>query len=126
MYLDKSCGPGVSGISTKVLKAAHEELASVVTELFNKCIETKTIPNEWKLAVVTSLCKSKGIKTDLNNYRGISVLPPLGKLFEKVLATQIIIYFNLFVKRQHGFRAFYSCESALHEFISFLNETRNH
>ena len=67
--LDTSCGPGVSGISTKVLKAAHEELAPVVTELFNKCIETKTIPNEWKLAVVTPLYKSKGIKTDLNNYR---------------------------------------------------------
>ena len=126
--LDTSCGPGVSGISTKVLKAAHEELAPVVTELFNKCIETKTIPNEWKLAVVTPLYKSKGIKTDLNNYRGISVLPPLGKLFEKVLATQIIIYFNmnnLFFNGQHGFRAFHSCESALHELISFLNETKN-
>ena len=44
---------------------------------------------------VTPLYESKDIKTDLNNYRGISVLPPLGKLFEKVLATQIIIYFNL-------------------------------
>ena len=56
------------------------------------------------------------------------MLPPLGKLFEKVLATQIIIYFNmnnLFFNGQHGFRAFHSCESALHELISFLNETKN-
>ncbi len=76
-------------------KAAHEELAPSVTELFNKCIETKIVPNEWKLAKVTPLYKLKGIKTDLNNYRDISVLPPLGKLFEKVRATQIIIYFNM-------------------------------
>jgi hypothetical protein len=126
--LDTSCGPGVSGISTKILKAAHEELAPSVTELFNKCIETKIVPNEWKLAKVTPLYKLKGIKTDLNNYRDISVLPPLGKLFEKVRATQIIIYFNmnnLFFNGQHGFRAFHSCESALHELISFLNETKN-
>ncbi len=109
-------------------KAAHEELAPSVTELFNKCIETKIVPNEWKLAKVTPLYKLKGIKTDLNNYRDISVLPPLGKLFEKVRATQIIIYFNmnnLFFNGQHGFRAFHSCESALHELISFLNETKN-
>jgi hypothetical protein len=42
----------------------------LVTDLFNKCIESKTIPDEWNLAVVTPLYKSKGIKTDLNNVYG--------------------------------------------------------
>ena len=70
--------------------------------------------------MVTPLYESKDIKTDLNNYRGISVLPPLGKLFEKVLATKIINYFNinnLFFNGQHGFREHHSCETALHELI---------
>ena len=44
----------------------------------------------FKTAVVTPLYKNKGDNTDLNNYRGISVLPPISKIFEKILATQII------------------------------------
>ena len=60
-------------------------------------------------------------KDDLNNYRGISVLTPLNKVFEKLLSDQIKYYFDsngLFDLNQHGFRAGHSCESALHEVIS--------
>jgi hypothetical protein len=42
----------------------------------------------------------------MNNYRGISILPPIAKLMEKLLATQIRDYFesnNLFYSGQHGF-----------------------
>jgi retron-type reverse transcriptase len=45
-----------------------------------------------------------------------------------LLATQITIYFNinkLFFNGQHGFRNNHSCETALHELISYLNEARN-
>ena len=63
----------------------------------------------------------KGDVSDLNNYRAISVLPPVNKLFEKICASQIRAYFEqggLFYQGQHGFRAGHSCESALHEIIS--------
>lgn len=126
--LDSTTGPGVSGIPVKVLKHSHTEIAPAITNLFNQCIATQTIPDEWKLAVVTPLFKSKGAATDMNNYRGISVLPPLGKLFEKILALQIIIYFNmknLFYDGQYGFRNDHSCETALHDLISKLNKIRN-
>lgn len=52
--------------------------------------------DEWKCAIVTPLHK-KGKLDDLNNYRGISVLPPLNKVFEKVLAQQIRDYFDSFL-----------------------------
>ena len=39
----------------------------------------------------------KFIVSDLNNYRGISILPPLNKIFEKILATQIRNYLNLII-----------------------------
>jgi hypothetical protein len=61
----------------------------------------------------------------LNNYRGISVLPPIAKIFEKILATQISIYLslnNILFAGQHGFRNGHSCETALHELISDLNK----
>lgn len=57
----------------------------------------------------------------MNQYRGISILPLLAKIFEKVLANQIKDYFihnNLLFSGQHGFREAHSCESALHGIIS--------
>jgi hypothetical protein len=76
--------------------------------------------NEWKNAIVTPLHK-KGALDDMNNYRGISVLPIAAKIFEHVLSIQIKQYFssnNLFSEHQHGFRTAHSCETTLHEIIS--------
>ena len=126
--LDSSSSPGVSGLPVKVLKHIGLSLAPVLTELFNFCIETQQIPLEWKEAVVTPLIKKKKLSLfDLNNYRGISVLPPIAKIFEKILATQITIYLNMnkmLFSGQHGFRAAHSCETALHELLSDINSIR--
>ena len=72
--------------------------------------------------------KSKGDTSDVNNYRGISVLSPLAKIFEKFLVTRLRAYFNqntLLCAVQHGLRSSHSCETALHELISDLNVNRN-
>ena len=64
----------------------------------------------------------------MNNYRGISVLPPITKIFEKILSMQIIEYLNensILFKGQHGFRNGHSCETALHEIITEINDIRN-
>ena len=56
------------------------------------------------------------------------MLPPIAKIFEKILAMQISIYLNcnnILFSGQHGFRNGHSCETALHELISYLNENRN-
>ena len=45
--------------------------------------------------MVGPLYKNKGEPKDLNSYRGISVLPPFAKIFEKIVAMQITIYLNL-------------------------------
>ena len=92
-----------------------------MSELFNFCITNNCLPNEWKFAMVTPLYKNKGDLSDFNNYRGISVLSPFAKLFERVIQRQILDYFNsnkLFHESQHGFRSGFSCETALHELIS--------
>ena len=125
--LDSSSGAGISGISSKVLKKSSPILIPIIARLFNQCIATNKIPTEWKTAVVSPIFK-KGQTDEINNYRGISVLPPLAKIFEKILATQIIIYLNInkiLFCGQHGFRADHSCETALHELLSDLNNIRD-
>ena len=120
--LDIASGPGVSGLPTKLFKPCPPLLLSTITTLFNDCINSATIPIDWKSALVTALHKGKRSNTeDVNNYRSIAVLPPLAKAFEKIITHQISIYFNinnLLFSGQHGFRTGHSCETALHEIIT--------
>lgn len=126
--LSTTSGSGASGLSSKVLKAAANQLTSIVRDLFNTCIETCEIPDEWKLGIVTPIFKNKGSNEDMNNYRGITVISPIAKLFEKILATQITSYLNensILFNGQHGFRYGHSCETALHEIISEMNRIKD-
>ena len=117
--LSSSGSPGVSGIPVTILKNCATLLADPLTKLFNSCISSSTFPNEWKCAIVTPLFK-KGPMDECDNYRGISVLPPVSKVFEKILASRITKHFednNLFTSQQHGFRANHSCETALQSIL---------
>lgn len=119
--LDDSSSPGISGIPVVLLKACAKHIAPFLCQLFNECVRQSRFPDEFKFALVSPLFKNKGTAQDMNNYRGISVLPPIGKLFEKILAEQLRIYFEvngLLFNGQHGFRESHSCETALHEIIS--------
>ena len=61
-----------------------------------------------------------GTRDELYNYRGISILQVIEKLFERVLCSQITSHFesnSLFVNQQHGFRTNHSCETALNSII---------
>ena len=45
-------------------------------------------PSDWKMAKVTPIFKN-GSKSDLNNYRPISVIPTVAKIFEKIISDQL-------------------------------------
>jgi hypothetical protein len=124
--LSSDTSPGVSNIQAVVLKLVARVLPPHLADLFNLCIKCCKMPDEWKSAVVTPLFKGKGDRSDVNNYRGISVLPPIAKIL-KSFGFKIFTNYknNLFFNGQHGFRAGFSCESALHELISDLNVARD-
>ena len=59
-------------------------------------------------------------------FRGISVLLPIAKEFEKILAIQVTIYLNLnevFFLGQHGFKRDPSYKTSLHEIFHVLMKT---
>ena len=78
----------VEGINGKILKDALSIAYIPLTHLFNLIIQTNNIPNSWKRSVVVPLHKG-GKKSDLNNYRPISLLPTPVKIFEKLLCIKI-------------------------------------
>ena len=87
--------------------------------MFNS-LDNACIPDEWKFAFVHPLFKGKGNIDERDNYRGISILPPIAKVFERIVSSQVVSYFetnSLFVGEQHGFRANHSCETALQSIL---------
>jgi len=120
--------PGIDNIPWKFYLENIDILAPHIIKLFNLVLKTNVMPKDWKCALVTPLYKSKGSKQDCNNYRGISVLSPIAKLFEIVLSRQLNLYLSknkFIVENQHGFREGFSCESALHELFNDLNLARD-
>ena len=76
-------------IPTKVLKKSATHLAFPLTDIFNLALATHTFPNDLKIALVTPLYKGKGEKCSIDNYRPISTISPIAKVFETILADKI-------------------------------------
>ena len=119
--LNEKSSPGVTGIEGSILKASSTAIAQPITDLFNLCIETNKIPDEWKISFITPVFKGKGSKSQVGNYRPISILPPLAKIFEKLISIQIYDFMSnngMLHESQFGFRRHLSCELALNTVIN--------
>jgi hypothetical protein len=89
--------------------------AIIRTSRENRLHNRGIFPSAWKKAIVTPVYK-KGNKFNMNNYRPISILPVVSRVFERLLSVQLSNYIEsnqLFSPYQHGFRTARSCQSAL-------------
>ena len=84
-----SCGHDC--ISTALLKQIKTEISPSITLIVNQCLTTGIFPNRLKIAKVVPVFK-KGDKDLLNNYRPISMLPSISKIFETVIYNQLYEY----------------------------------
>lgn len=85
-----------------------------LTKIINALIIRGSFPSAWKHATVTFIFKS-GDLNNVNNYRPISLFPVLSEVVEKVVAQQPTAFLQskeLLSKRQHGFKARLSTETA--------------
>src|SRR3989442_5486230 len=107
---------GHDDIPAKFLKRWAPFLAYNIMILFNFSIAINAFPSSWKMANVTAVYKKKGSRSEVENYRAISVLPVLGRLLERTVAIQLQSYcnaHNIIPIQQFGFRKFSSCELAV-------------
>lgn len=81
------------GLSVNLISNVIDILAPYLACLFNVSIDSGVFPDLMKCSKVVPLYKS-GKKTDPGNYRPVSVLPVLSKVFEKIMLNQMIEYFN--------------------------------
>jgi len=120
--LNSKSAPGSIGIEANVFKECSDELTPIICELFNLCLKQNSIPHEWKTSHITPIYKGKGNKSSLENYRPISIISPLSKVFESVIGAKMRFYFeskNILHQDQNGFREGRSCHLALNTIIDF-------
>ena len=117
--------PGPDTISPRVLKEAKCELIKPLTLLFNKSLQSGSMPDDWKLANVTPIFK-KGNKTLPSNYRPISLTSVVCKMLETLIRDKLVSHLegnNLLKNTQHGFRNKRSCLTNLLDFsYDILNQ----
>lgn len=102
----KSAGP--DEIPMKIIKDSEPTLSSFYHKLFQMILKERKIPEIWKQAKIRPLHK-KGNKLDINNYRPISNLCSLSKVFEKCILEyiddlQMRAGVDLTGDWQHGFK----------------------
>jgi hypothetical protein len=106
-------------ISNHLLKELKMELLLPITNIINLSIKQGIFPETLKIAKIVPLFKS-GEKNEANNYRPISLLPVLSKLYEKSIYSQLSEYFeeHFLTKYQYGFR---SKRETSHCILNYLN-----
>ena len=113
---------GKDEISNKLLKSIKDEIAKPLTIIINQSLKTGVFPDALKIAKVKPLYK-KGDNFCLNNYRPISLLPTISKIFERVMFTQLYSYLNannLLSEQQYGFRSQHSTELACVKLVDYI------
>lgn len=99
--------PGVDGIQNVLLKNLPENALDGILKLFNACIEFNHWPSSFKEAKVIPIPKPGKDAGKSSNYRPISLLNTLGKLFEKIINVRIMSFAeenNILNEEQFGFR----------------------
>ena len=82
-----------AGIPAKILKINYDIFAPILCEDFNKGIDNSNFLNYLKCAEIKPTFK-KDDRTEKENYRPVSLLPVVSKIYEKVLYRKIDAYFN--------------------------------
>ena len=113
--LDVKKSQGYDNLSVRLLKDSAHFLAPPLTYIFNLSLRKGIFPDSLKVARVTPLYK-KGSKDDPGNYRPISVLPVIGKVFEKLVNVRVMDFLEsqqILYKHQYGFRKKFSTKLSL-------------
>ena len=70
-------------------------IAPILTKFYNVSVETETVISDWTLSKVTPIYTGKGSKDEADNYRPISLISHIMKIFEKEIKLQVMGYLEI-------------------------------
>lgn len=113
---------GDDNIGARLIKDAKTTISPILTKIINKGYLLNTFPDCMKRAVIKPIHKKESTD-DISNYRPISILPILSKVFERAAVDQLVEYLEtnkLLCKNQHAYRKKHSTVTCLVEVLNYV------
>ena len=107
LNLKNGKSPGEDLVTNEFLKYSLQFILPFYVNMFNAVLASGNIPETWTSGIIVPIYKKKGDPTDPSNYRGITLLSVLGKVFTKMLNDRLEKFANdneIILKNQAGFR----------------------
>lgn len=115
---------GPDNISISLLRKIRLLIVEPLTYIFNLCIKNGVFPDQMKVTNITPIYKNSGDLNDPSNFRPISLLPVIAKIFEKCIYVRLYKYlerFNFISNKQFGFRKNKNTEDAIRLLLSKIS-----
>ena len=115
---------GIDNVIIEYIKNCPTELVYVIVKLFNLVLISGVVPSDWCIGAIKPLYKNKGSPNNPDNYRGITLLSCLGKLFTAAVNTRLSAYLEgagILGEGKAGFREGYSTLDPIFVLDSFVD-----
>lgn len=127
MNLRNTNSVGYDNINTDILKLCAYKLATPLSHIINLSFEKGVFPERLKFSKVKPLFK-KGDEADMGNYRPITLIPVISKIFEKAMAKRVnsfIAHHKIIKREQYGFQEGKSTSLACFSLVKYVTEALN-
>lgn len=124
-YIKNNKAPGPDNITNKALKELPPKIYTAIVSYFNAALRLKHFPNAFKKANIIVFPKPKKDHSLPDNYRPISLLSSLGKVFEAIILNRIknqCEKLDILPNFQFGFRTKHSTEQQVHRITEYITE----
>lgn len=125
--LKNNTSPGYDGVTAEIVKYTHLEIVEPLQHIINQSFKTGIVPSDFKISLVTPIYKN-GSKTNIENYRPISIISIFARIFEKCLKQKLVGYlefYDVLSHNQFGFVGGRSTTDALYKFTSEVTYNLN-
>jgi len=127
--LKNNKSPGIDNIINEHMKYTIQTMLPIYVKLFNIIFNTGTVPETWTDGLIKPIYKQKGDQKSPENYRPISLLSCLGKLFTSILNNRLYKYaesHNTIRDTQAGFRKQHSTVDNIFILKSLIDILQTH
>lgn len=125
-HMKKGKASGMDHLTVYILRMGGESVIHVLTKLFNRTMKLEEIPTQWNESKVIILFKKGDVK-DIKNYRPISLLPHVYKLFTRVILARIGKQLDENQPReQAGYRAGFRTSDHLHNLSQIIEKAKQY
>lgn len=122
--LNNTRAVGYDDLSTHIIKACADILSPIIAHLINTSFFAEEYPEKLKFSIVKPIYKNNN-KQDLNNYRPVTLIPIISKVFERAMYNRIVSFlnkYNIISTEQNGFQRGKSTALACYQLTKSITE----